>query len=796
MTVGDTTGRAPGQVPVRGPTASTVRFALLVAAVVATSSYVFLLMYLLLPGRAETLSRSLDTCQAALDADPASTADLVTQADVERLHAATGRWRDCLRPVFADQLVAIGAGFGVLTAVAGGLYLAHPYWTVRRRRLRPLAGAAPPGFIADLDGLSARMGLARPPHWMLAPRRGTIGGQAFGLPRRRLVQLDAGLVLQHVTDRAAFRAVVLHELAHIRNRDVDKTYLTMSVWRSFLAVVVLPFLVLTLHPQLLSRPLRWAPPSIASPSILIALVVLTALVYLIRNAVLRVREVEADAWAHAVDGPDSALPAVLSRLPPPTTRLPPWLDRLGTHPEPEHRLAAVLDRGGGPSIGLWELTGTGVTAGVIVAQLFMVGFLAGLWSVLGAATVALLVGPPVMLVLTLVCWRADATRPTRRPSARRWLGGPLVLAAGIVAGTLLAAPGLARVPQQSPGSWLAAGIVLAAALVPLAAWVASMAGGVLADPAGARPRRALLAVTAAAALAGTTALTVWLPFALRPYGFAVIWGLPPATGAAIEWYERLAVVTGAAPGGATRLLVLHPLVLPALAALWVVPILVGPRGLMPLRRAVIPALLGAAFAVAASVGLPLALRSALPATVRRDPPEDTPGAPFFAVLDNTTVAIGAFAVAAVVAAVAARRGPYRPALAALAALLTTLLATAGMFLVAVPVQCMTNIWDVQPPPTNCLPAQQLATLSWYLLWTLVQGLILAVPLAGLATVAGALTRRGHPSGTYPRGGSSTTARWRRVLTAALLTVLVAALTVLVWGILPAAQAAWLTPQLR
>jgi hypothetical protein len=111
--------------------------------------------------------------------------------------------------------------------------------------------------------------LARPVDWLLAPHRAGLGGQAFGLPGRR------------------------------------KTYLTMSVWRSFVAVVILPFLALLLHPQLLWRPLQWEPPNFGPVqlSALVGLAALTGIVYLTRNAVLRVREVEADSTAHAVDRP-------------------------------------------------------------------------------------------------------------------------------------------------------------------------------------------------------------------------------------------------------------------------------------------------------------------------------------------------------------------------------------------------------------------------------------------------------------------------------------------------------------
>src|SRR5205823_4879351 len=115
---------------------------------------------------------------------------------------------------------------------------------------------------------------------------------------RRYVQLDAALVDTFATDPAAFRAVVLHELAHLRNRDVDVTYLTIAIWRSFVALAVLPLVLLLLHPSLFATPLRWRLAEL-SPSLLlragVAMLVLAGLVYLTRNAVLRTRELYADA---------------------------------------------------------------------------------------------------------------------------------------------------------------------------------------------------------------------------------------------------------------------------------------------------------------------------------------------------------------------------------------------------------------------------------------------------------------------------------------------------------------------
>lgn len=51
------------------------------------------------------------------------------------------------------------------------------------------------------------------------------------------VGLGSGLVAQFYVDRPAFRAVVLHEFAHLYNADINKSYFTVALWQAFLVLV-------------------------------------------------------------------------------------------------------------------------------------------------------------------------------------------------------------------------------------------------------------------------------------------------------------------------------------------------------------------------------------------------------------------------------------------------------------------------------------------------------------------------------------------------------------------------------
>ncbi len=82
----------------------------------------------------------------------------------------------------------------------------------------------------------ARRGSRKTPSWRWNPLDPSPTGLSFGRPGSTSVALMGGLVTRQFADPPAFRAVVRHELAHLRNRDVDLTYATLSLWYAFLLV--------------------------------------------------------------------------------------------------------------------------------------------------------------------------------------------------------------------------------------------------------------------------------------------------------------------------------------------------------------------------------------------------------------------------------------------------------------------------------------------------------------------------------------------------------------------------------
>ncbi|MGB2570741.1 M48 family metalloprotease [Micromonospora citrea] len=400
---------------------TTLRFASLVAAVLGTGVYAFSFLYTLPPGNSAagtvTSVRCAEAYQHALPAP---------DADVDTYVAASERAQQelvaCMAPFDRPRAAWVLVGLVVLLAVAAVLHLATPWWIRRRGRLVEITADAFPRLHAELTRLSTVAGLDRPPAFLLDPAAGAPGGLAFGRVGRYAVRINAGLAPLAVIDPGAFRAVVLHELAHVRNRDVDLTYAVVALWRAFVAVALVPLVLLSLYPTVLSDPSRppWTDDDVIDEYLpwdvagygatavhgLVRALLFVAIVYLARNAVLRARETYADARAADFGvGPDlrRAVTTAVGRAARGWRR---WLGRYGVHPTTAARLAAIDDppRVHRPRFG--ELFGAGLTTMVAFTGLSHYARIAlPDAGPTGSLAAAWIVAPVVTGILGALAWR-------------------------------------------------------------------------------------------------------------------------------------------------------------------------------------------------------------------------------------------------------------------------------------------------------------------------------------------------------------------------------------------------------
>jgi Zn-dependent protease with chaperone function len=426
-----TSSATPGRSnPFAFPSNVDFAFGLLVAVVLGTSLLIYLAIANTVESGFESQAQQNARCEAL--AGPLSQSD--TLQDRERwLSAFSACQNGRGRPVGG-----VVAGLAALSIGAAGIYALSPAWKIRRARLVPVTAGETPELLEELRGLRLVAGVDHEPTFVWNPLNMACSGLAFGLPGRRFVAISGGLATKLWTDPGVFRAVVLHELAHLRNGDVDKTYATVAVWWSFVATALLPFALV----------IPWSDLSIV-PRRVLSLTALALVVYLLRGAALRARETYADVrastWSPFADGLDRALPSGPPEAPgwrSPLSQVRHWFS---LHPLPSVRRHAVRDPTPLFATSFWFAAGTGVAGSLsLVGAVAVVDILvpgAGDWA---AAVVfaGLVVG-----VAGLALWRAVFLAEVRDVPMRGLWRVAFGLAAGLAVGDLLSLSATASVPD-------------------------------------------------------------------------------------------------------------------------------------------------------------------------------------------------------------------------------------------------------------------------------------------------------------------------------------------------------------
>lgn len=484
------------------PSDTTFRFILLMVSVISASLFIFSsLTYNL---KIQTQIEQAERCRP-----PDIQAGLPNVLDTEayaRFVVADKIYAACMAPY---EIAKVGwqlGGVGLLLAFAGVNYWLLPLWTIHRSGLVPLTTAEHPDLVNELGVLCGQIGLVRAPRFVWDPLSPASGGLAFGRRGRLYVRLNGGLVQQFYTNRTAFRAIMLHELAHIRNADVGKTYFAVAIVLAFVLVAVLPYLVS------LGRGVGQTTSWILFFDRSARVLALITLVYLSLAAILRTRELYADA--RALEGGGS--PEVLTHLLATNQHTPMASDRwraaLRFHPAGEERQAVLYNPARLLRMGFWEAFGTGIAASIAVQS--MTGLLFSVQLGLrrtfptdigGALIFALLAAG----ITGTGIWRAACIAHTARRAALR-LG--IGLGLGIILGRVLAFQsfidnsGTRFRTAMSLSTSIIPGLLLLLCLVLVLHWIAISATAWLdLAPEGSLPKRSY-AVTLLVAGIG---LAIW-----------------------------------------------------------------------------------------------------------------------------------------------------------------------------------------------------------------------------------------------------------------------------------------------
>jgi Zn-dependent protease with chaperone function len=560
------------------PVRTSSRFTLLIAAVAASSFFVYEGIYLATP-RGPALVSLVGRCRAqALAQHPSGAIALASALGQAKVCYSAGERAEAWWGLL---------GVGVLIVVAGAIFLVQPWWSRRRKHLTELTGTDAADLVRRLEEVRQRAGTG-PVVWLLQPLNDRLSAFAFGRPGRRFVAVGGGAAVAAVRKPAAFEAVILHELAHIRNRDIDQAYLALAIWRAFVVAALLPLAVVLIVSRVLGEPqlLIWR------------MAVLALIVYSLRNAILRSREFDADARVRQLD-PGTALDQVLAGLP---ARSGPRAWPLGgKHPSGRERAAALLDPAPLYRFGLWDGLAIGLVAalGASAAQeiVTLLTKTVGLIWAVPAIIFAAFAGP----ALAVAVWR----RRLREPDTGQrtgWTAG-LGLGLGLAVGPVIdpeAAYGQALAPDHpslAAAGVLAAWIVLAVVIfTPFPVWVGQWADAWQRRAGTAASRVPARGAMVAAAAAAWAVMAVGLYLLLE--NFVLVFG---QSSAADEWHElpglmrdTAIVITQAASGWLVCLLVVGMPVAAAVAyrrwrpggaagqtgprRRWLAPVLVGLAG--------------------------------------------------------------------------------------------------------------------------------------------------------------------------------------------------------------------------
>lgn len=236
---------------------------------------------------------------------------------------------------------------GLTFLLAAVFYRDHPRRIRRQKGAVPFSPQTDPRFAQELAALSAQAGLQTVPMIGLGKQLTAQSGQAFGVGRKKSLYLDAGLRLLLRKSVENFRAIIRHELAHIVNHDIGRTYFAQSLWIAVAIITIMSLIVASLY-LVLSSSYSKIVDELTSAELQNILFVklptffglslrsvgLIIVILLIRAGLLRTREHYAD-WRAALWGSAPTLASIFEAQ---SQRRKTGLNPFRLHPYPAERL--------------------------------------------------------------------------------------------------------------------------------------------------------------------------------------------------------------------------------------------------------------------------------------------------------------------------------------------------------------------------------------------------------------------------------------------------------------------------
>ena len=326
--------------PFSFPSATTSRFVLLIMILIGfnLSLYSTIHSTAMIKVQGTNPHKTVWECEQRLGTVPSA----LQRANYESYSKAQA---ECQIPVRKLEKEAALYAFGNVGAILLAALLIHvlfPFVSIRLRGLTPVTEQPNMAEVSDyIKGICAEIGMVKIPQLLLQPGSRAIGGRAFGCFGHYYLALPAGLVILFDTDRPAFRAILLHELAHLRNGDVDQTYISLFASCTYAGAM------------LITAFLFWSGDNFATGWRSLGL---SLLVYLTLTGIIRSREFYADLRSSMYLGKDSLI-RILAETPSLTIATQPaanftdkyrayirnwdWRSAIRFHPTAEERQSVI-----------------------------------------------------------------------------------------------------------------------------------------------------------------------------------------------------------------------------------------------------------------------------------------------------------------------------------------------------------------------------------------------------------------------------------------------------------------------
>ena len=146
---------------------------------------------------------------------------------------------------YAKPLVVPLISALLLFAVATMIFIRYPNYLKTRSIYNQIDSEKLYAFHQYVQNVSSSL-LKKPPEVLITNSMMTANAQAFGTGIKNFLKLDGGLRLLQMKSKRMFDAIIHHELGHIINKDVAKTYFSVSIWYAFIGIFALPLLGLLL----------------------------------------------------------------------------------------------------------------------------------------------------------------------------------------------------------------------------------------------------------------------------------------------------------------------------------------------------------------------------------------------------------------------------------------------------------------------------------------------------------------------------------------------------------------------